>query len=563
MRETLTKFIQTQIRPTDMVAFMYPLTPVDAVSFTRDPDKMVSAIRGFEGRKYDYRPRNTLEESYARYPTETVEKIRNDVVMGALRGLAVRLGSMREARKSIIFVSEGLTVQLPPQMRRADASGPQLPTAVAENTNTELTAEWFNQTELFSRMRDVYDAANRNNASIYSLDPRGLAVFEYDINDGGIGQSQPGFETDRRALQATQDTLRSLSEETDGRAIVNRNTLQEGLAQITRDASFYYLIGYNSTEAPTDGKFHEIKVNLKRRGLEVRARKGYWAATAADILRAANPVPETAKPVQQALATIASSVQAAKYIRTWIGTQRADNGKTRVTLVWEPLPLVPGVRRDQAGRVSLLAATEKGDLVFRGRAPDAALASAAGPVAPNDAGAGSARTPAAAAAVAPQRLVFDAPPGKLELRMTVEAAGGGGTLDQEVRTIDVPDLTVPQASISTPRVYRARTARDFQGIAADPNPMPVATREFSRTERLLIRFDAYGAGTDSPEASAVLLNRNGQKMSDVPLAPAPSGGTHQIDLGLNTIPPGEYLVEITVKGRSGESKELVAFRVMS
>jgi hypothetical protein len=50
-------------------------------------------------------------------------------------------------------------------------------------------------------------------------------------------------------------------------------------------------------------------------------------------------------------------------------------------------------------------------------------------------------------------------------------------------------------------------------------------------------------------------------MSDVPVAPAPSGGTHQIDLGLNTIPAGEYLVEITVKGSSGERTELVPFRV--
>jgi hypothetical protein len=321
------------------------------------------------------------------------------------------------------------------------------------------------------------------------------------------------------------------------------------------------LIGYSS-KAPTDGKFHEIKVNVKRKGVDVRSRKGYWAATAADILKAANPTPETAKPVQQALASIATSVQAAKYVRTWIGTERADNGKTRVTLVWEPLPLVPGARRDQAGRVTVIAATEQGARGFRGRAPDAALASAAGgPATANDAGATTARTPAAAAATAPQRLVFDAPPGKLELRMTVEAAGGGGTLDQETRTIDVPDLTTPQASMSTPRVYRARTARDFQAVASDPNPIPVATREFSRTERLLIRFDAYGAGTERPQPTAVLLNRNGQKMSDVPVAPAPSGGTHQIDLGLNTIPAGEYLVEITVKGSGGEHKELIPFRV--
>ena len=127
VREPLTRFIQTQLRPNDMIAVMYPLTPVFDVSFTRDHASIIGAINQFEGRKYDYRPMNQLEENYVRYPTETVERIRNDVVMGALRGLSVRLGSLREGRKSVIFVSEGFTAILPPQMRRQDASQPENP----------------------------------------------------------------------------------------------------------------------------------------------------------------------------------------------------------------------------------------------------------------------------------------------------------------------------------------------------------------------------------------------------------------------------------------------------
>ena len=565
IREPLTRFVQNQLRPKDMVAVMYPLTPVQDVSFTRNFDQVLNAINRFEGRKFDYTPRNQFEEQYSRYPTETVERIRNDVVMGALRGLSVRLGSLREGRKSIIFVSEGLTTSLPPQMRRADASRPQGPTIVSSNPVVEAreqTADWFAQSDTYSRLRDVFDAANRNNTAIYSLDPRGLAPFEFDINDGGVN-GPPGFETDRRALQSTQDTLRSISEETDGRAIVNRNSLAEGLAQIARDSSFYYLIGYNSSQAPSDGKFHEIKVRVKRSGVDVRARRGYWAATTSDLEKISKGTPEVAKPVQQALASIAPvTATAGKYIRTWVGTERGSNGKTRVTLVWEPLPTSPGVRREQPGRVSVLAADQKGDLVFRGRAPDAALAASAPATGPNDTGAAG-RSIAAPAATAPQKLVFDAPPGKMELRLTVEGAGGTGTLDNEIKTIDVPDLTAPQAAISTPRVFRARTARDFQTLAADAAAVPVATREFSRTERVLIRFDTYGAGTEQPTVTAVLLNRAGAKIADVPVAAAAAGGTHQIDLGLNTVPPGEYLVEIAAKGASGEAKELVALRITS
>ena len=549
VKDPLTRFVQTQLRPTDMVAIMYPLTPVDGISFTRNHASIVSAINSFEGRKFNYEPRNQFEEQYARYPTEQVEYIRNDVVMTALRGAATRLGSLREGRKALIFVSEGLTAMLPPQMRNMDASVPGIftnPVArnpmAGENNPREETARFFAQSDLYSRMRDVFTAANRNNTAIYSLDPRGLATGEFQI-DEPVGPNQ-----DRAALQFTQDTLRVLANETDGRAIVNRNDLAGGLAQVVRDSSAYYLIGYTSPTQP-DGKFHEIKVRIKRRGVEVRARRGFWAATVDDAVRASTPAPEAPKAIQTALASISTSVQSGKYVRTWIGTERADNGKTRVTLVWEPLPTVPGVRRDPAGRVSLLAANDKGDLVFRGRSPDAALASTAPPTG----------TPAASPATGPQRLVFDSPPGNIELRMSVEGAGGGGVLDQEIRKIAIPDFTSPESVISTPRVHRARNARELQVVAADAAAVPVAGREFSRTDRLLIRFDVYGGATPT----AALMNRTGQKMADLPVTPAKAGGTHQIDVGLNTIAAGEYLVEISVKGATSETQELVAVRVTS
>ena len=550
VRDPLIRFVQRHIRPNDVVGIMYPLTPLDGISFMRNADSVVRALERFEGRKFDYRPRNQFEEQYARAPSEVVEQIRNQLVMTALRGLATRLGGLREGRKAIIYVSEGLTIMLPPQMRVADASMGPIGNPIArdpsagENNPREETASFFAQSDLYLQLRDVFDAANRNNAAIYTVDPRGLTPFEYGI-DEAVGPRQ-----DARALQQTQDTLRTLAEQTDGRAIVNRNDLDTGMAQIVRDSSYYYLLGYNSSVAPTDGKFHEITVRVRRRGVDVRARKGYWALTVDEIARANTVTPETAKPIQQALASIAPSVQAGKYVRTWLGTTRGEAGKTRVTLLWEPLPAAPGAGRaqPQPGRMSVIAADGQGGLVFRGRSPDAALASTSSPV-----------PPAAAPAAGPQRLVFDAPPGELELRLSVEAAAGGGILDSEIRKFAVPDLTSPDAAISTPQVYRARNALEFRTIASDAAAVPAVARDFSRTERLLIRFDVYGPAT----ATAALLNRGGQKMADVPIANAAAGGTHQIDLSLASVAAGEYLVEITVKGTGTEVKELVPLRIGS
>lgn len=536
VKRQLAEFLETQLRPTDMVAVMYPLTPVTDVSFTRNHDGVIRAINAFEGRKFRYQARNDFERQYEQQPTEVVENVRNQVSMSALRGLATRLGSVREGRKAVIYVSEGFTALLPPQLRSADASVPCLSPAqrgcgavgnpsVGENNPREDTARWFASADIMARMREVYNEFNRNNVSVYALDPRGLATGEFGI-DENVGPSQ-----DRMNLQLTQDTLRVLAEETDGKAITGRNDLAVGLRQMIRDSSYYYLIGYTSS-APTDGKFHEITVNVRRRGVDVRGRRGFWAATADDVRRAETAAagPSTPSAVSAALATIATPVQSTQVIRTWIGTGRGENGRTQVMLVWEPIPGPPGARREQPGRVAVIAATAAGDLLYRGQAT--------------------------------QPLVFDAPPGPVEVRLTVEGATGG-TIDNDIRRLEIPDLTSPQAAISTPRVHRARTARDIQAVIRDAAAVPTAAREFSRTERLLIRFDAYAAGGAMPAVTAALMNRSGQKMADVPVAPATAGGTHQIDLGLASISPAEYLVEITVKAGDGEKKELVAFRVTS
>ena len=44
-----------------------------------------------------------------------------------------------------------------------------------------------------------------------------------------------------------------------------------------------------ATFTATDSKFHEIKVKVNRPGIQVRARKGYWAFTADDAARALAP----------------------------------------------------------------------------------------------------------------------------------------------------------------------------------------------------------------------------------------------------------------------------------
>jgi VWFA-related protein len=553
VRKPLINFIENQLSPADMVAIMYPLTPITDLRFSRDRASAVSAIDKFLGRKFDYTARNMFEEQYANYPASTVERIRNEVTMGALKGAAVKMAGLREGRKSIIFVSEGLTAMLPTQLESANASAPGIgnpyrgdPGAPQASATQQLLAK----ADLLSDMKLVFDTLNRQNTSIYAVDPRGLAAFEYDVNEG-VGPQQ-----DAVGLRASLDTLHELAENTDGRAIVDRNDLATGMKQIMRDSSGYYLLGYNSTQAPTDGKFHAIKVNVRKKGVDVRARKGYWAYTPEDVATATKEAsrPEAPSAVTTALTNLAAPARD-RAARFWIGTARGENGKTRLTFLWEPAPAIPGQPRvDPPARVALTAIATDGRPVFRGRVPETAAdpSPAATPPAPTT-------TPAPTSVRPGGATTFDVQPGHLELKMVVEGSRGQ-VIDSVGRDLTVPDYSTVQVSFGTPRVYRVRSIPELQALKSKPDAIPTADREFSRSERLLVRLDAYAPGGAVPTITARLLNRAGQSMSDIPVQ-APAGRSAEIDLPLSALAAGEYIIEATGKTPSGTAQELIAFRI--
>src|SRR5262245_61214278 len=178
VRQPLTDFVMNQLGPADMVAIMYPLTPIAALSFTRNKKSLVSAIEHFEGRRFNYTPRNEFEEKYAYYPAQTVEMVRNQVTMTALRGAAIKLGGLREGRKHLILVSEGFTNLLPPQLNDPVAAMPGMGNPNRNNPNAVVSdrAEFMASTDLLNDMQLIFQECNRNNTSIYALDPRGLAA---------------------------------------------------------------------------------------------------------------------------------------------------------------------------------------------------------------------------------------------------------------------------------------------------------------------------------------------------------------------------------------------------
>ncbi len=553
----LIDFLENELIPTDLVGLMYPLMPLDSVLLTRNHEAIINAVSQFEGVKYRYEPRNEYESRYSFYPTEVVERVRNDVSLSALRGLMIRLGGLREGRKSVLLVSEGYSNYVPPQLRSQNADGPVDPAVnparfdpYAGDSIFEETNAFFRNSEILGDLRYIFQTANRFNTSIYTVDPRGLAVFEFDVSEPTVS-----ITTDGRALRRTQDTLRILAEETGGRAIVNQNDLRPGLEQMLADASGYYLLGYNSSAAPTDGEFHEIDVRVSNPSLRVRARLGYWAITERDVQRAERTVVnQPPRSVDLALDQLAVP-RRGRLIRTWFGTSRSGaDGKTQVTFVWEP---VDGRgRRDEASTV-LLTAMGDGGAYFRGRIPEE--------------GAGGRNW-----------TTFEADPGELQIGLAIEGSGGE-VLDRDRVEMEVPDYTSPEVVLSTPVFVRARNELEYRSLVDDWTALPTASRDFRRTERMLVRFQAYAPGGGAPDVEARLVNRAGEAI--VPLdvleadtsaagsEPPSNGGSgpmsprepnwFQVPVALPFLPTGEYLIELQVTYGDGETTHLAAFRLES
>jgi VWFA-related protein len=491
VREALTRFVDETLAPSDLLAVMRPLDSIFAIQMTRDRAQLRELIRAFEGRKADYTPRNAYERNYFAGTPARIDQVRAQVTTSALNALAVHLGSLNnEARKTLVVVSEGL----PRLDRRRGLES--LPT-----------------------IDSVIRSANRSNVSIYTVDPRETIADDPGGGDGG-------------------DDLRALTVATDGQAVAMLPDLLVGMRRIEADSSAYYLLSYYTPQGP-DGRFHDVQVRIKKPGVSVRTRKGYWAVNPDDELRAAISRPRPTPPAEPAR-------HISPLVKPWFGASRGDSGRTRVTFVWEPAAATPGVRAKlpSASRVVLTALAADGTSLFEGSILPA------GPLRPD------------ASDEAQARAVFEAPPGTLRLRMSIED-DAGRAIDSDVREIMVRDLSAPVV-LSTPEVLRARTARDFRALESDPDAAPVSSREFSRTERLMIRIAAYAPSGVDLTLSAKLLNRKGQTMRDLAIRAEPASSTrHQIDVPLAALAAGQYLIEVTARSPAGDVKDLLEFRVTS
>lgn len=142
-----------------------------------------------------------------------------------------------------------------------------------------LVSQGFIYDPNVSEFKDVVTASRRGNAAVYFLDSRGLEGL------GSLYSAEFQSNTDPRDLggaildqSLASEGSESIASDTGGFTVKNTNDLGKGIQRIANETQLYYLLGYDPTNTARDGRFRKIEVKVNRKGLNVRARRGYFAA---------------------------------------------------------------------------------------------------------------------------------------------------------------------------------------------------------------------------------------------------------------------------------------------
>jgi len=127
---------------------------------------------------------------------------------------------------------------------------------------------------------DIYDLARETGVPVYPVDSRGVVPVipggDASTSDGSAAAVNANLLSRLAKLDEDQNALAYIASETGG-TYVGGNDLSSPFDEVDRDAAASYELAYYKHALRRDGKFHQIKVTVKRPGLHVRVAGGYFA----------------------------------------------------------------------------------------------------------------------------------------------------------------------------------------------------------------------------------------------------------------------------------------------
>ncbi len=286
-QEAMKKFIGEQMLPNDLVAIYRTRGGSSLLQqYTSDKNQLLRVARqirwypalgcaGYGGDLFEAVQNNSLLKKTGQdtFETENSRKSRernedadrdNGTVgtIGVIRYVVRGLGKV-SGRKVVFLLSDGLAVR---------------------------TREG-NKRQAFDALRDLTDLANRASVVFNTIDVRGLFnVSAINASDHVSVRDDPDVAkpngTDKivaartAEINNTRDGLFYLAEETGGRFYKDQNFLDVPIRRALNLEKGYYLIGYEPDDGTfKDKNFNKIEIKLKRPGLQVSSRAGFFGKT--------------------------------------------------------------------------------------------------------------------------------------------------------------------------------------------------------------------------------------------------------------------------------------------
>jgi VWFA-related protein len=186
-----------------------------------------------------------------------------------------------QGEKNVLFFSSGIPSSLINSVRRA---GTATINGINSAVNPNGSTFDIGNSELRPLQETMLKEFSASSCSFYAFDTRESsklpALFSYDEmaflnrpSGGLLGSDSGGMFRDDRTTG--MDSLRRLSKQTGGKYYSNISLHEKNLEEVSSVTGTYYVLGYPIRPAP-DGQFHEIKVEVGRKGCQVRTQPGYF-----------------------------------------------------------------------------------------------------------------------------------------------------------------------------------------------------------------------------------------------------------------------------------------------
>jgi len=542
------QFIERRLGANDLMAVVHTSGSTESnQEFTSNKRLLLAAVDKTQGRRLDSATANKTAEYYRAQglrqqgdplndPEDAERAFNARNTLTTLKNVAEWFSSVRGRRKSILFVSEGIDYDI-------------------NDVIPGNGSNHFGASEVLDATREAIAAATRSNVSIYGIDPRGLT----DLGDESIEiQSFPddtslgiGPGSLQNELRLSQDSLRVLSDETGGFAIVNRNDVLNGLDKIVADNSSYYILAYYPPDA-RPGRNHRIQVRVSRAGVTVRARKGYLTPKKADApaTSANGPTPPELREALDSPLPV-SGLTMRVFAAPFKGTAPNASVLLGVEMSGRDLQLAP------TDKISLSYIAVDANGKIKGGTTDSMAMTNLRP---------ETKTRIEQTGL---RILnrIDLPPGRYQLRVGSHDSAGGN-VGSVLYDLEVPDFQKSPFSVSGVVLTSASAATlptvrpDEQLKAVLPAP-PVAIRTFPSNDDIRLFAEVYdnnGATPHKVDITATVatdegrvLFKNEEQRDSSDLGGKTGGYGYSATIPLKDIAPGRYVLKVEAKSRLGNT----------